>query len=253
MAETPAPAAPSVIATVERDIVWIRGHILASILAIALIAGSIIGGVGLFESMIERHDARVAAAQQAKEGVDTSTTAALVAQLQQEHADNMARDAAQQATINTLISRMSAEHAATNKQISVDATLNAQAAAQRLIQQTKATNFDVTVNNDIVSMDLPVTRTVIASLDLLPQAQSDVQNLQGQLAAEKILTLDSKTELSTANQTISADKTELIATIKADNAACKVEVDAQAKKGRKRGIWATIAGFVGGAIVRSLL
>ena len=238
---------------VERDITWIRGHILASILAIALIAGSIIGGISLFESQIEKHDARVAAAQLQKEGVDTATQNAFMAQLAQDRAANTARDASNTALIQSLVAQMSQQRAQTAKQIKTDATLDAQAAAARLVGQMKASPSDVTVNNDLVTMTLPLTRNVVAALDLLPQAQSDVINLQSQLGAQQILTSDAKVEASDAQNVIAADKVELIATIKADNAACKVEVDTQAKKDRKRGFWATIAGILGGVAIRSVL
>lgn len=246
MSETP-------LATIERDITWIRGHILATLLAVALIAGSIIGGISLFEGMVEKHDARVAAVQLQKEGVDTATTAALMAQLAQDRAANTARDAAQTVLIQTLVTQMAQQRAQTAKQIKTDATLDAQAAAARLVMQMKASPTDVTVVNDSVTMTLPLTRNVVASLDLLPQAQSDVINLQSQLAAQQILTSDAKVEASDAKNVIAADKTELIATIKSDNAACKVEVDKQAAKDRKRGIWASIASFIGGVVVRGLI
>ena len=109
------------------------------------------------------------------------------------------------------------------------------------------------MSNDIVSMTLPLTRIVVADLDLFQQAQSDVTNLQGQLSAQQILTSDSKVETADANKIIAADKIELIATIKADNSACQVRVDAQASKDRKRGLWASLASFIGGVIVRSVL
>lgn len=241
------------ITTIEKDITWIRGHILAVVITVALITGSIIGGVGLFESLIEKHDARVAAAQLQKEGVDTAAQSALVQQLAQIQASNTARDAAQTALIQTLVQQMAQQRAQTIQQIKTDATLDAQAAAQRLVLQMKASPSDVTVSNDSVTMTLPLTRNVVASLDLLPQAQSDVANLQSQLEAQKILTSDSKVELGTANQIIAADKLELIQTVKADNAACKVEVDKQAAKDRKRGFWATIGGILGGIAIRSVL
>ena len=223
------------------------------VITVALIAGSIIGGISLFESLIEKHDARVAAAQQAKEGVDTATTAALMTQLAQDRADNAARDAANTALIQSLVTQMSQQRAQTAKQIKTDATLDAQAAAARLVAQTKASPSDVTVSNDLVTMTLPLTRNVVASLDLLAQAQSDVNNLQGQLSAQQILTSDAKIEASDAQKIIAADKVELIDTIKADNAACKVEVDKQGKKDLKRGFWASLVSFVGGVIVRSVI
>lgn len=248
MSTTPGP-----ITTIERDITWVRSHVLVVLLAIALISGSIIGGISLFESMVERHDARVAATQQAKEGVDTATTAALVAQLAQDHSANIARDAAQTALIQTLVQQMAQQRAQTAKQIVTDGTLDAKSAAARLVQQTKSSPADVTVSNDIVSMTLPLTRIVVADLDLLPQAQADVDNLQGQLTAQQILTSDAKVEASDAQKVIAADRVELIATIKADNSACDLRVDKQAAKDRKRGIWASIASFVGGVVVRGLI
>ena len=143
------------IMKIERDIAWIRGHILASVLVIALIAGSIIGGISLFESMVEKHDARVAAAQQAKEGVDTATQTALLAQLEQDRAADAARDTAQTALIQTLIGQMAQQRAQTAKQIVTDGTLDAKSAAARLVQQTKSSPSDVTVVNDSVMMNLP--------------------------------------------------------------------------------------------------
>lgn len=243
----------SPLATIERDITWIRAHALVAILAVALIAGSIIGGISLFESMIEKHDSRVAAAQQVKEGVDTATTATLMAQLAQDRVNDTARDTAQTALIGSLVAQMKQQDAATKKQVATDATLDAQSAAARLITQTKATPADVTVVNDTVTMSLPLTRIVVADLDELPQAESDLANVQGQLSAQQILTNDSKLELADANKIITADKVELIATIKGDNDACNVRVDKQAAKDRKRGFWATIAGVVGGVVLRSVL
>lgn len=255
-APTPAATAPipvSALKVVENDITWIRGHILAALLTVALIAGSIIGGVSLFENLIERHDARVAAAQLQKEGVDTATQTAFLAQLEQDRAANTARDAQQTALIQTLVSQMAQQRAQTAKQIQTDATLDAKTAAARLVSQMKASPSDVTVNNDLVTLTLPLTRNVVASLDLLPQAQSDVINLQGQLSAQQILTSDAKVEASDAQKVIAADKVELIATIKADNSACDVRVDKQAHKDLKRGFWASLVSIVGGVLIRSAL
>jgi hypothetical protein len=242
MADTP-------LQTIERDITWIRGHAIVALLTIALIAGSIIGGIYLFESLKERHDERVAAAQQQKENVDTATQARFMDLLQQEHSDNLKRDATQTALIASLASQMAQQRAATARQVTTDSTLDAKAAAARLIVQTKASPSDVTTSNDTVMMTLPLTRTVVADLDLFAQSQSDVTNLQGQLGAQKILTSDSKVELDAANQVITADKVELIATIKADNDACNVRVDKQVVKDVKRGFWMSAASAVVGILL----
>lgn len=247
----PDTSTPTLVATIERDITWVRGHILIALLAIVVLAGTIFGGISLVEFLNQKHDEKAAAAQQAKLNIDTATQAALVAQLHQEREDNAARDEAQMKLITSLIVQMSQQHAQTDKQIKTDATLDAKAAAARLVLQTHASTEDVIVSNDTITMTLPLTRTIVSNLDLLPQAQSDVLNLQGQLDAQKILTSDAKVELTTANQVILADKNELISTIKADSAACKVEVDKQAAKDRKRGFWATVGGVIFGVVLRS--
>jgi hypothetical protein len=244
-----APAAPGIITRVETDVAWIKLHFIAIFFFLALLVAGVIGSVSLIEHIEEAHDARVAAADLQKENVDTQTVQNLMTQLAQEHAADEARDAQQQATIQALITQMAQQHAVTAKQVSTDASLDAQAAASRLVAQTKSSPSDVTVNNDNVTMTLPMTRTVVADMDLFAQAQSDVTNLNGQLDAQKILTSDAKTELGTTQQVVTADKVELIATIKADNAACiestKKAVDAEAKKGHKRTFWSVLATAVG--------
>ena len=241
------------ITTIEKDLTWFHAHILAVVFSVVLLAGIIIGGIGLFESLIERHDARVAAAQLQKEGVDTATQAALLAKFDATEAAATARETAQMALIQNLVQQMSQQHAQTAKQVAKDSNLDLQQAAQRLAQQTKMEDGSVGIKDDLITMSLPLTRIVITDLDLLPQAQSDVLNLQAQLSAQEILTSDAKLGVADAKNVIAADKAELIQTIKNDNAACKVEVDAQAKKDRKRGFWATIGGILGGIAIRSAL
>lgn len=243
----------SAFVKVEKDITWIRGHVIIALLAVALIIGSIVGGVSLFQSMEEKHDARMAAQAQTQNAANVATQAAFMTQLQQEHADNAARDAANTALIQSLVTQMAQQRAATVRQIQTDATLDAKTAASRLVTQTKASSGDVTVSNDSVTMTLPLTRTVVASLDQLTQAQSDVTNLEGQLGAQKILTSDYKVELGTATNVIASDKDVLISRIDADTKACNERVDKQASKDRKRGIWASIVSFAGGLIVRGLI
>lgn len=244
----PVPAIP-VVSTVVRDLDWIRTHAVIALITVALIAGSIMGGITLFENLIEKHDEAKAAQQLKKEGVDTSAQQALLAELTKEHADNVQRDAQQTALISSLVAQMAQQHVATAKQVATDSTLDAAAAGQRLSGQMKAGPGDVTVANNAITMSLPMTRNVVAELDEFSQAQADVGNLQSQLGAQQILTTDAKVELGTANQVIAADKTELIQTIKADNAACDVRVDKQAKKDRKRGFWAVVATAVGMSIL----
>lgn len=251
MSTQSTPIVSTITKDITNDLAWIKTHAIVLVLVLALIAGSIYSGVALVENLVQRHDEHTAAAQQKAEGVDTATQAALMAQLAQDRVDSQVRDAQQTALIQSLISQMAQQRAVTAKQVSTDAALDIQSAAQRLAVQTKSLAGDVGIQNNLVTMTLPLTRVVIADLDQYQQAQNDVTNFQSQLGAQQIVTNDIKTELSTANKIIQADKDELLATIKADNAACTVKVDAQAAKDRKRGLWATIGGFVGGIILGS--
>lgn len=252
MSSQPTPPLPGKIISVpaiEKDVVWLKGHIVLVLASVALIAAIVMGSISLVEGLVERHDARTAATQQAIKQTADQNQAAMLSQLQQMRADDQVRDQQYQATIQSLVSRMAAERAATAKQVATDATLDTRAAADRLIGQTKASPSEVTVTNDTVTMDLPLTRTVVADLDQLVQSQSDVANFAAQLDAQKELTADAKGERDKAMSVVAADKVELIATMKSDAAECKLEMDKQASKDRKRGFWFNVASFVFGAFV----
>lgn len=237
---TPAPAPATISMT-------------AHIIHLALFAAFVFGGFHIYDGIRDKYDALEATQQQKSEGVDTTAQAALLAQLQTEEANAEVRDAQQTALMQSLVAQLKASQAQTVKQIATDMTLDVKSAAQRLVDQTHYGSGDVSIVNGDVAMSLPLTRTVITDLDLLPQAQASVTNLQGQLTAEQTIEADKAQQLTTAQQTIGADKTELVATVQADNAACQVRLDTQAKAARKRSLWLTILGVAGGAVLRSVL
>ena len=248
-----AVSAATTNSVLVRDVTWVRTHVIAILVSIALIVGLILGGVYLVEDLVAKHDASVAAADMAKNNIDTATQAALMNQLTQMQAADAARDAANVALIGSLVKQMTQSRAITVKQVAADNTLDAAAAAQRLIVQTKAAPGEVTVVNNSLLTDLPISRTIIANLDLLAQAQSDVTNLTGQLGAQTVLTTDATASLAVANQVIVADKVELVATVKADLAVCDARVSAQKVADRKHAVWAAIGGFIGGIFLGNRL
>lgn len=252
MSSQPAPivSGTGIIQTVEKDISWVKGHVIALVIALAVVYGSVLGGIGVVEHFVTAHDEKVSAQTSAKVQQDTITQQTLLAQLQKEEADAETRDAQQNALITSLVRQMQSEHAATAKQVATDATLDANTTAQRIAAQTKAPQTDVTAINDTVILTLPVARTVTEDLDLLVQSQNDVTNLQGQLDAQKIETNDAKVELDTAKKTVDADQTKLTDTVKADAAACDVRVDKATATWRKRTVWGTVLGFVAGVITK---
>lgn len=239
----------SITATIKTELTWVKTHVFLLVFTLALILGTAFGAVTLFNKLIEAHDARAAAAQQQKEGVDITTQSQLLQQLQATAAADAARDAQQAQLIQTLVAQMTQQHTATAKQIQTDSTLDAQGTGARLAQQTNAGPKDVTIGNEAVTLSLPLARIVVSDLDTLTQAQSDISNLNGQLTAQKILTSDAISEKTQANAVIAADKTELIATIKGDNDACNLRVDVAVAKANKRTVWGTILGVVGGVLI----
>lgn len=233
---------------IEADYSWFKLHLIALVLTGLFLYGGVVLTMNGVRKLINDHDAAVAAAQQKQEGVDTQTVQSLVAQLQNEQTENATRDAQQTALIQSLVAQMKNNQAATQKQVQVDQSADAASTATRLAMQTKASSADVIASNNSVIMALPVARTVTSDLDLLSESQSDVTNLQGQLQAQQILNNDSKVELQTANQTIAADKTELVQTVKADDAACTTKVNdavtAQQLKDTKHNKIKEVASFV---------
>lgn len=242
----------TIVQKIETDYTWVKTHLILLAIVIGLVYGGIVLTLNGVHKLVADHDTSVAAEQQREEGVNTATQQTLLAQLQQEQTASAARDAQQDALIQTLVQQMSSSRAATAKQVQIDSTADAATTASRLATQTKASPADVTVSNDAVTLSLPVARTVTSDLDLLTQSQADVTNLQGQLQAQTTLTTDAKIQLLTAQQTIAADKQEVIDTVKADDAACTVKVNTavtaqQTKDAKHNKIWGTLI-FIAGAL-----
>lgn len=234
---------------IENDVAWLRTHFVYAVLFVAIVLGSIYGAVRLVNGIITAHDEKKD--QQLSQVLANSKAndAALLARLDQDKQANDARDQQVNALLGTLIAQMNAQREATRVQVQKDSTLSTQDAAARLVQQEKAQPGQVTTSADKVIVDTPLTRQIVADLDKYAQAQKDVDNLNGQLDAQKTLTQDAKQNFENAQKVISADKDTLIAQIKADVADCKVQVDKERDKGNKRTLWASIAGFVAGIIL----
>lgn len=245
--------AETAVSVITKDLSWIKTHIVTALLTAVLLLGTAYCSITVVEGIIAKHDAANNAVQAQIAAAATQTQQMLLAQLNQQEAAFAARDALVQAQLKSLTATMAASREQTKQQVATDQTLDARAAADRLISQTKASPNDVTVNGDIVSLSLPVTRKVVSDEDNLAQATADVENLGNQLSLQQERATDALGQLGTANQVIAADKTELIARIDADNAACKVQLDQQAAKARKRSLWLTILAAIGGFAARSAL
>lgn len=244
MSTTPTPLPTTIV----KDITWLKTHVLLLAIVGILVLASVYG----IESLIARHDE----ANNAKAQADKAAILAITKQMQDQAA---ARDAelvqvinTQTATIQALQVQMNKRDQATKQQVTKDATLDAKSAAARLATQTQAASGEITVVGDDVTLDLPITRRVVAGLDTLATAQADLLDTQKQLAAETAIASKTKEDLD-AQKAVVADKDKVIA---ASDRACQTQIDTIKSNDRKKLTkWVTIVGtvaFIIGRIVKPI-
>src|ERR1700677_970042 len=151
------PATTTVVSKIEHDWTWIQQHLLALVLVALLIGGAVYG----VEGIIARHDAANDSKYAALLATQTAQTKTLVQQLSDFEAQATVRDQQYQATIASLAQTINTRNANAKKQAQVDANLDVSAAAARLAQQTQAAAGEVTVSNNDVLVDLPITRRIV--------------------------------------------------------------------------------------------
>ena len=242
---TPVPPTDTtIIATIKKDWSWLASHLI--ILAfVALLVG---GAVYEVDSIIARHDAAASGKYGALLAQQTAQTQTLVQQLAADQAASAARDAQYQATIVQLSKSIQVRDASAKKQQQTDATLNAADAANRLAQQTAAKPGEITVANDSITLDLPLTRGIISRLDSLATLQADFADTQSQLTAQTGLTADANTTVADQNKIIVSQ----IAELADSHLACTAQVKALKAHYRKKlikvGVISYVAGFVSGVV-----
>jgi hypothetical protein len=224
-----------------RDWHWLTQHIIL----IFVLSAIACGGVYAFESLIAKHDDKVAAQYSARLALDQQTLKTLQDQFvlsTAQHAQEIALLTAQNAQLSQVIAKRDSQLA---QQVKLDATLNAQAVAERLVGQLQVQPSEVTASGDTVNLDLPAARTATADLDRLPVAQADLANTQAQLANETKVADAAKADATDARQIIAGQQTEIADQQKACDAQIK-KVKADARKSK----WKYL--LFGGAIAEAL-
>ena len=242
---TPAPTTDTtIVATIKKDWSWLVSHLIA----IAFVALLVVGAVYGVDSIVAKHDAATSNKYTAILAQQTAQTQTLVQQLAADQAASAARDAQYVATISQLSKSMQVRDANAKKQQQTDATLNAADAANRLAQQTSAKPGEITVAGDNITLDLPLTRGIVAGLDDLVRAKADLQDTQGQLTAQTGLTADANTQLADADKVITSQIAQLADAHLACNAQIKSLKAHYRKKLIKVGMISYVAGFVSGIV-----
>jgi hypothetical protein len=178
-----APVVPSLV---SKEISWLKHHLILT----GVLILSLYGGVyGVF-SLIDKHD----------KARDTQNAAALQLVVSQVKVlqDNMAaHDAAadaRAAQLQTIIQQQNATIAATNKalqgQLEKNATLTAQQAAARLVEQYKADAKQAQASGDNVLVDLPLTRQIVSTFDQNVACQANLVATGKQLDAVTTINKD---------------------------------------------------------------
>lgn len=225
---TPAPT-PTPVKTswFTSEWIWITSHIFTLLLAGALTVGAIY----FVESIITKHDTANATQTAATLATQVAQTKTLEQEIITFEAAEQQRDAEYQKTIAQLTQSITARDNNAQKQQIVDSTLDATAAAQRLIQQTHAGPSEVTTVANTVVLDLPVARDVVSGLDALPVAQADLKDTQSQLTAQKAITKDVQTDDDDQKKLVASQKVLLTDANKNCTAQIAV-VNAKARTGK---------------------
>jgi hypothetical protein len=219
---------------IEKDFTWVKHHlILVAVLLLAVFAG--VWGV---QGIIDKHDQakdlqfheELAAARQ-----DTKQALAAAAS---HDAEIEQREESRDALVKSLVAQVSLRDAQLQDALKKNATLTAQQAAAKLVEQYNAQPTQAQAQGDNVLVDLPLTRQIVGTKDSLTACQGDLTDTQKLLTQEQGRTADLKTQVSDRDKVITAKDTELGKQKKADGEDKKVAVDNEKKK-RK---WYALAG-----------
>ena len=227
--------------TIKNDWAWVTHHVITLVLA----GFFALGGIYLIESLVAKHDAIRASETSAALDSQAAQTQNLQQQILTFERDAEQRDAAYQKTISQLTQTIATRDANAQKQQATDATLDANASAQRLALQTNANPSEITANGDAVTLDLPVTRRVVSSLDLLVATQADLKDTQSQLTAQKGLTVDAVGDADGQKKIVASQTVQLGDAKK----ACDAQVASLKATNRKRNIKYFL---FGGAVVEAV-
>ena len=220
------PTDTSVTTKVSTDLAWARHHLFLTGVVLVLTFAGIYGVLNL-----------VARDRAANDSKWQAILAAQTAQFTEENKKRDAENAASKQEILQIAQSMAARNTQVAQQVKTDATLSAQEAAQRLTQQTKAQPGEVTAQGNNLLVDLPISRGIVTSLDLLPAAQENLTDTQKQLAAQAQISTNLQADVS-GLRTLNTDQQK----------ACQAQIAAVKAQARKEKLKAFVIGFFSGVI-----
>ena len=229
---------------IATDFNYLKHHLILLALVVALAFGGIYG----IESLIARHDAVNAQQQQAALAAQVALVQSLQQQISHDEQVYAAQNAALAQTISGLANAISTRDKQNDQQKQKDATLTAQEAAARLSEQTKAQPGEVTAVGTGGSIDLPISRQVVASLDQLTTVTADLADTKTSLANETTIAGNNAAETTGQKQLVGALQTQIVDADK----ACKAEVASVKADARKSKFKWFLGGFIAGVVTGHL-
>ena len=236
---TPTPATNKV-SMLFTGWTWLAHHVVLFILAVLIC----VGAVYATDSIISKRDDQNSTKWNSILQTQTEQTAALQKQIVSDEQASAVRDAAYQKTITQLAQTIGQRNVQNAKQQQIDTTLHFPEAAERLANQTHAAPGEIVVTASGIDIDLPITRSIVSSLDLLPVVQANLADTEKQLAAQQNLTGDAVADDTKQKSLVAA----LNAQVLDGNKACMAQVTALKAKNRKSKIKIFFVGYVAGFI-----
>ncbi len=225
MSSTPVTPAPTAIPK-QTEFAKIFAFLSAHLILTALV---ILGAVYGIEKAIAAHDA-VEAAKYAT--IFTTQQTALQQELVQSAANEkewQTQIAAIMTQNGTLAKNIVSRDTQSTKQIATDATLTTTDAATRLSAQSGAAPGEVVATATGVSIDLPITRSIVSDLDQLVTVRQDLTDTETQLKGESIIATDAQTDAAGQKKIVVGLQAQLDTQV----TACKTQVAAVKSAARK--------------------
>ena len=240
MTETAVPTPTNKVSMLFTGWTWLAHHVVLFILAVIIC----VGAVYETDSIISKRDDANSTKWNSILQTQTEQTAALQKEIAANEKESAARDAQYQKTISDLAKTIGQRNVQNEKQQKVDATLGVAQAAERLASQTQAKPGEIVATDSGISLDLPIARSIVSSLDFLPVAESNLKDTQQQLAAQQGITTDAVADDQKQKQLVANLQTQVLDGDK----ACLAQVTALKAKNRKSKIKVFFVGYIAGFI-----
>jgi len=235
MSTTPSPITPHSTLLSGSALTWITSHLAILILSIS----AVIGSIYFVESIEQRHEAKEAALYSSLTTAQAAQNQLLESQLKADETNWLAIQQQLIAQNSQLAQAVAQKNQQLAIQVKADATLDAQSAASKLVQQTGASPGDITAQENGININLPTARRIVSNLDTLTVVQDNLASTQKQLDNETIIASNSQTDVASQKQIVVGLQTEISTSTK----ACDARVAEANAKTRKAGI----KGFLYGA------